>query len=149
MAAVLVALYDSHQNADRARTELVQDGFPTDRVKLTSRSEPGTAGLIAAETESERYRRYFGTLFDEERHRGCAEHLARRVGEGAAVIAVHPRGEQEIARAIQIIDRYQPLEIDREHLDETLLERAASPSSRTVVVQLIEGGGPAPERRAR
>ena len=132
MAAVLVALYDSHPNAERARTELVKDGFPTDRVELTSASEPGTAGLIAAEGEAERFRRYFSTLLDEERHRGCAEHLARRVGEGAAVITVHPRGEQEITRAIEILDRHEPLQIDREHLDQTLLERAASPSSRSI-----------------
>lgn len=148
MAAILVALYDNHPKAERARTELVQDGFPTDRVELTSTSQPGTAGLIAAETESERFRRYFGTLFDEARHRGCAEYLARRVGAGAAVVTVHPRGEREITRAIQILDRHEPLEIDREHLDETLLEQAASPSTRSVVVQLIEGGGRAPERRA-
>lgn len=148
MAAVLVALYESHPQAARARTELVQDGFPTDRVELTSPAEPGTAGLISAGRESERFRRYFGTLFDEERHRGCAEYLARRVVAGAAVVTVHPRGEQEIARAVQILDRHGPLEIDREHLDQTLLERAASPSSRSIVVQLIEGGGRAPERRA-
>ncbi len=148
MAAVLVALYDNHPEAGRARTELVQDGFPTDRVELTSMSEPGTAGVIAAETDSERFRRYFGTLFDEERHRGCAEYLARRVREGAAVVTVHPRGDEEIMRAIQILDRHGPLEIDREHLDQTLLEQAASPNSRSIVVQLIEGGGRAPERRA-
>ena len=148
MAAILVALYDSHPRAERARTELVQDGFPTDRVELTSKSEPGTAGLIAAEAEPERFRQYFGTLFDEERHRGCAEDLARQVGAGAAVVTVHPRGEREITRAIQILDRHEPLEIDREHLDQTLLEQAASPNTRSVVVRLIEGGGRAPERRA-
>ena len=148
MAAVLVALYESHAHAERARTELVQDGFATDRVELTSASEPGTAGLIAAETESERLRRYFETLFDEERHRGCAEYLAGRVAQGAAVLTVHPRGDQEISRAIQILDRHEPREIEREHLDETLLERAASPSSRSIVMQLIEGGGRSAERRA-
>lgn len=148
MPAVLVTLYDSHPKAERARTELVRDGFPTDRVELTSTSEPGTAGLIAAEVEPERFRQYFGTLFDEARHRGCAEYLARRVDAGAAVVTVHPRGEREIARAIEILDRHEPIEIDREHLDETLLEQAASPSTRSVVVQLIGGGGSAPERRA-
>jgi len=146
VAAVLVALYDSHAKAEQARTELVRDGFPTDRVELTSAAEPGAAGLIAAETASGRFRRYFGTLFDEERHRGCAEYLAHRVGEGAAVLTVHPRGEREIMRAIQILERLEPLEIDREHLDQTLLEQAASPSSRSIVVQLIEGGESTAER---
>jgi len=139
LAAVLVALYDGHPRAERARTALVQDGFPTDRVELTSMSEPGAAGLIAAGTASERLRRYFGTLFDEARHRGCAEYLAHRVGDGAAVLAVHPRGEQEIARAVEILERHEPREIEREHLDQTLLERAASPSSRSLIVELIEG----------
>ena len=148
MAAVLVALYDGHPKAEETRTELVRDGFPTDRVELTSVTEPGAAGLITAETASERFRRYFGTLFDEEHHRGCAAYLARRVSDGAAVLTVHPRGEQEIMRAIQILDRHEPDEVDREHLDQTLLERAASPNSRSIVVQLIEGGGRPAERRA-
>lgn len=143
MAAVLVALYESYPVAERVRTELVQDGFPTDRVELTSQPEPGTAGMIVADSRQDRFRSYFATLFDEERHRGCADFLAGRVAAGAAVIAVHPRGEREIERATQLIERHRPLEIDREHLDQTMLEQAASPHNRSILVRLMEGSGPA------
>jgi hypothetical protein len=34
MTPVIVALYDDHGTADRVRTQLVADGFPTDRVAL-------------------------------------------------------------------------------------------------------------------
>ncbi|MGH8260600.1 MAG: hypothetical protein ACREUG_13055 [Steroidobacteraceae bacterium] len=139
MPAVLVALYDSYAAAERVRTDLVQDGFPTDRVELTSEREPGTAGLIAAEPVTERYREYFQTLMDEPPHRRLAKHLADRVAAGAATVTVHPRGEQEIARATHILERNAPLEVDREHLDDTLLEHAASTHRRSLVLQLIEG----------
>lgn len=147
MAAVLIALYDNHEAAERVRTELVHDGFPTDRVELTSRPEPGTAGLIESAPAAERFRRYFETLLDEERHRHLAEHLAGRVAAGAATVTVHPRGEREIDRAGRILERHAPLEIDREHLDQTLLEQAASAHRRSLVVQLLEGTGR--ERRPR
>lgn len=142
MAAVLVALYDSYPTAERVRTELFHDGFPTDRVELTSLPEPGTAGMIAAEPATRRFRKYFETLFDEERHRGCAEYLAGRVAGGAAVVTVHPRGEREIARATELLDRHDPLEIEREHLDQTTLEHASSTRSRSLIVQLVEGPRP-------
>jgi hypothetical protein len=142
MAAILVALYDNYSTAERVRTELVHDGFPTDRVELTSRPEPGTAGTLAAGSSEERFRKYFETLFDEERHRGCADYLAGRVATGAAVVTVHPRGDEEIGRASQILERNGPLELDREHLDQTVLEHAASAHGRTLIARLLE-----PDRR--
>jgi hypothetical protein len=142
MAAVLVALYDSASTAERVRTELVGDGFPTDRVELTSCGEPGTAGMIAAEPAAERFRRYFDTLLQDERHRRLARHLATRVAAGAATVTVHPRGTAVIGRAGGILERHAPLEIDHEHLDDTTLEHAASGHQRSIVVQLLEGTPP-------
>lgn len=37
MRAVVAALFPSHEDAEGVRTRLVADGFPTDRVDLTSR----------------------------------------------------------------------------------------------------------------
>jgi hypothetical protein len=41
MSAVLLAVFNEYGVADRVRTKLVGDGFPTDRVELTASCEPG------------------------------------------------------------------------------------------------------------
>ena len=41
MSAVLLAVFSQYGDADRVRTRLVRDGFPTDRVELTARSDRG------------------------------------------------------------------------------------------------------------
>ncbi len=145
MAAVLVALYDGHPAAERVRTELVMDGFPTDRVSLTSCREPGTAGVIPAESSAERFREYFESLFDSDAQRCHADQLADRVRSGAAAVTVHPRGEREIARATEILERNAPLEIDREHLEDTAMEFAASSHERPYLSRVLVGNRPESE----
>jgi len=44
MSAVLLAVFDEYQVAERVRVELVRHGFPTDRIELTAGCEPGRAG---------------------------------------------------------------------------------------------------------
>ncbi|MGH8285558.1 MAG: hypothetical protein ACRETT_07305 [Steroidobacteraceae bacterium] len=46
MPEVIVALYDSYGAAAHARTDLVAEGFPTDRVELTARIDEGRAGAV-------------------------------------------------------------------------------------------------------
>jgi len=104
MSAVLLAVYTSHEAAERARTDLVRDGFPTDRVELTDCSEPGRAGLVPRESLHGRFTQYFQTLlnFDGERH--YPELLAECLESGGATVTVHPRGAIETARATEILE---------------------------------------------
>jgi hypothetical protein len=139
MAAVLVALYDSHGSAERVRTALVHDGFPTDRVDLVSTREPGPAALISAGSPRQQFREYFENLFDDERDRRQADALADRVRTGAATVTVHPRGQPEIERALEIMRGNGPLEIEREHLDQTTLEHAASTHDRSYLSRVLTG----------
>ena len=127
MAAVLVALYDSHPQAVRARTELVQDGFPTDRVELTSQGEPGRAGVQPAGSRHTQFVQYFRTLLSQEDERAFADALADRVDGGkAATIAVHPRGAIETARAAQILENAGAAEVVGHDLENQSFEHAAS-----------------------
>ena len=111
MPAVLVALYEQHATAEAARTELVNDGFPTDRVELTSAREPGHAGMIPAEGRAQRFREYFRTLFHGETSERRVDAFTNRVCEGRATVTVHPRGEREIARAKELSSRHHPQEL--------------------------------------
>jgi hypothetical protein len=137
MPAVLIALYDRHDVAERARTDLVSDGFPTDRVELTSMREPGHAGMIPAAERSQKFREYFRTLFQQENGSSRAESFADRVSAGGATVAVHPRGEQEIARARDILERHTPQELAGQALDDTALEHAAADSDRPLIEQAV------------
>jgi hypothetical protein len=130
MSAVLLALFDDYAKADRARTELVVDGFPTDRVELTASCEPGRAVLEPATTLHDKFTQYFAALLGSDRDRELANSLADRIDGGAAAVAVHPRGAVETARANQVLEALGAAEIAREDLDSQSLEFAAARSGR-------------------
>jgi len=117
MSAVLLAVFNDYESAQRARLELVRDGFPTDRVELTAACEPGRAGCFPAEDLRGRFVQYFRVLFKADADRQLAESLAGRVDCGAAAtITVHPRGTIETNRATRIIESGSPAEVVHRNL---------------------------------
>jgi hypothetical protein len=129
MSAVLLAVFGQYGDAERVRTQLVRDGFPTDRVELTSATEPGRAGVHPADSRRARFVQYFRTLLNEEDERPFADALAERVeGGGAATIAVHPRGAIETARAAEILQDAGAVELVGHDLQNQSFEHAASRS---------------------
>ena len=126
MSAVILAVFNEYSAADRVRTRLVSDGFPTDRVELTASSEPGRAGLQPAGSMREKFAQYFRTLLSEEDERPFVEGLAERVAGGAATITVHPRGTIEIERAAEILEREGAAEVVGHDLQKQSFEHAAS-----------------------
>ncbi|MFZ0499174.1 MAG: hypothetical protein WAU49_14425 [Steroidobacteraceae bacterium] len=131
MSAVLAALFSSHEIADGVRTQLVNDGFPTDRVELTSRKEPHAAELVPAQSMTDKLTLHFQQLFPE--HARATQILCRGIIQGGAVIAVHPRGDIETRRAIEILERAAPVELRAADLDNQTMEQAASPSNEPVI----------------
>lgn len=113
MTPVIVALFDDYGIADRVRTELVADGFPTDRVELTSLLETGLADAEPGDAFVARVSNYFHTLLDQgEQHNGEADTLAQRVRNGNSAIAVHPRTHYEIESARKILHRNKPVAME-------------------------------------
>ena len=138
MSAVLLAVFERFSAAESVRTELVRDGFPTDRVELTSRQEEGRAGVQPADSAHQKFLQYYCTLFDRDDERDFARELADRVAGGnAATVAVHPRGELETSRAVQILRKQGAQEIATHDLQSQSLERAASPSNTSIVGKLL------------
>ena len=106
MSAVLLAVFDEFAAAEHVRTQLVRDGFPTDRVELTARGEQGQAELAPASSARGKFEQYFRTLLSEADERPFADALAERVDQGSSfTIAVHPRGDIETQRAVQLLER--------------------------------------------
>jgi hypothetical protein len=126
MSAVLLAVFNEYGVADRVRTRLVGDGFPTDRVELTASCEPGRAGLHPAASVRARFAQYFRTLLSKDDERPFVDLLAERVEGGAVTIAVHPRGAIETARAAEILETEGALEVVGHDLENQTFEYAAS-----------------------
>jgi hypothetical protein len=133
MSAVLAALFPSHEVADSVRTRLVQDGFPTDRVELTSRKEAQQADLVPAESAAEKLTLHFRQLFPTTDDAEATEMLCNGVIKGGAVIAIHPRGDIETRRAIEILEQAGPVELRSTDLENQSMEHAASRSNETVI----------------
>ncbi len=79
MSAVLVAMFNDHATAEGVRIRLVKDGFPTDRVELTSCQELGQVKLVPREGVGEKLTEYFHKLFHSGTHgsgagKGSEEH---------------------------------------------------------------------------
>jgi len=127
MSAVLLGVYVNHDAAARVRTDLVMDGFPTDRVELTDRLEPGRAGVEPALSLHEKLVQYFRTLFSFETERHYPERLAERVESGASTVTVHPRGAIETLRATEILKSGDLTELAEHDLANQAFERAAAP----------------------
>ena len=126
MSAVILAVFDQYSTADRVRTRLVSDGFPTDRVELTASCEPGRAGLEPAGSVHERFVQYFRTLLGAADEQPFVEGLATRVDQGAATITVHPRGTIETERAAQILEGAGAVEVVGHDLAHQSFEHAAA-----------------------
>jgi hypothetical protein len=138
MSAVLLALFSRFGDAERVRTHLVSDGFPTDRVELTARNEPGRAGEQPAECVRQQFQQYFGTLFDAEHERDFVAAIADRVERGSiATVAVHPRGDIETTRATQILQRAGAAEVVSHDLSSQAFEFAASTAEVPLVGHLL------------
>jgi hypothetical protein len=125
MSAVLLGVFDEDRIAQACRIALVRDGFPTDRVDITARSDQGRAAHVPADCAHERFFRHFWTVLGT-RDVLAAEQLAQRVTQGSAVVTVHPRGSTETASATQILAAHGMHLLVEHDLGNQMLERAAA-----------------------
>lgn len=129
MSAVLLAAFSNHATADAVRTRLVKDGFPTDRVELTSCQELGQVQLVPREGVGEKLAEYFGKLFQSDGHRSgerAVQLFQRAVLDGKAAVAVQPRGDIETQRAMELLSEAGPVELRGVDLQNQPLEHAAT-----------------------
>ena len=129
MSAVLVAVFSDHATAERLRTRLVKDGFPADWMELTSCQELGQVKLVCRERLGDKLAEYFRKLLQgggdgvDER---SVQLFQRAVLDGKATLAVQPRGEIEIQRALQLLNEAGPIELRAADLQNQTLEHAAT-----------------------
>jgi hypothetical protein len=126
MSAVLLAVFNNYETAERVRVTLFREGFPTDRVELTAACELGRAGCEPADSPHDKCVQYFRALLKREDERHYPEMLAHRVDAGAATITVLPRGAIETARATEILKEALPADVVGHDLTKHGWERAAA-----------------------
>lgn len=126
MSAIMVGVFTDFPAAERVRTALFREGFPTDRIELTACCEPGRAALVPAESLHEQLVQYFCTLFCDQDERHLAEEFVNRLEQGAATITVQPRGPVETESARQILEHGRPVELAAHDLSNQRFEHAAA-----------------------
>jgi hypothetical protein len=127
MSAILLAVFTDYSDAERVRTQLVRDGFPTDRVELTASQDQGRAGLQPGKTARAQFVQYFRTLLNQAEEREFADALALRVDAGGtSTVAVHPRGDIETLRAVYLLESAGAREVVGHDLQNHSFEHAAS-----------------------
>lgn len=140
MSALVAALYKDHATAERVRTTLVSDGFATDRVLLTSREEPGPAGLTPSDDAKSQLQDYFEQVFPDPDEASEVDTFVSGVSEGNAAVVIHPRGDVEVQRALSVLSASQPLQVREHDLRNQTMERAASHPGETVVGKVLPEG---------
>jgi len=100
----LIAFYSSRDQAERAKDDLVRSGFDRDDVSVYDRGGKHEASFW------EELKSAFGVA-DEQDQQIYAE-AARRGAVAVGVSFDHDEGEPTSEQAIQILQRYQPLDLD-------------------------------------
>jgi hypothetical protein len=126
MSAVILAVFNDYETAERVRVALFRDGFPTDRIELTAPCELGRAGCEPAASQHDKCVQYFRTLLRGEGEDHYPEMLAQRIDNGAATVTVHPRGAIETTRATEILQAAHPVDVVGHDLAKHGWEHAAA-----------------------
>ena len=126
MSAVILAVFNDFETAERVRVNLVRDGFPTDRVELTASCEMGRCACEPAAAPHDKCVQYFRTLLRNKGEEHYPEMLAQRIDNGAATVTVQPRGVIETARATEILQDAHPVDVVAHDLAKQGWEHAAA-----------------------
>jgi len=104
MSEPLVFLYDRFDDADRARTALLEAGFAADRVQLSSRADE--AGPVESHF-------YVGNGAREAPGDEYENDFAAPVQRAANMLTVEIEQAQEREQATEIMRRFRPVDVDR------------------------------------
>lgn len=119
MAHTVVALYDNYTDGQQALNALTRSGFSQEQASLSPgedtrdardatlrtphQDEGGVTGTISGF-----FRSLFGSV-KEDRHTDIYSEAVRR---GSYLLTVHTDSDEQNDRATEIINRYQPVDID-------------------------------------
>lgn len=120
MAHTVVAVYDDYTQAQRALNALTESGFAIEDVKLNPQEQSTDARQSALRSDGDHqdgggsgimgfFRSLFGTDDDDSRHGDVYSEAVRR---GSYLLTVHSNSDDQADRACDILNRYDPVDID-------------------------------------
>lgn len=123
MENTVVGVYDSYTQADAAVNELISAGFSRDHVQLTPdtrNASTGQSGVDTAvrdrsdssESTGSSIGNFFRSLFGMDEHRAHRDIYAEAVRRGSHVLTVDAPSDEMRERAVEIMNRYDPIDID-------------------------------------
>jgi uncharacterized protein (TIGR02271 family) len=114
MENTVVAVYDTYAHAQNAMNELLSAGFTRDEVRLSAEGDTG-ARDTATQTQSDTgsgIGHFFRSLFGMEEHREQRDVYSEAVRRGHCVLTLDIAADDEHDRAIDILNRHDPVDVD-------------------------------------
>lgn len=113
MENTVIGVYDSYTQAQNARNELISAGFFPDDVALDPHSEQAEQiERTELQPQGSAIGNFFRSLFGMEQHREHGSIYAEAVRRGSCVLAAHASSDEMRERATQIMNRYDPVDIE-------------------------------------
>ncbi len=121
MRHAIAAVFENHEQAERATDELVAEGFSRDMVRLSRKDAAGQGGSSTetgdgfdAGTGGDSFlfgiKNFFSDLFGTGSH-GDAALYSEAVMRGNYVLTLETEDEALVARATDIVERHHPIDI--------------------------------------
>jgi uncharacterized protein (TIGR02271 family) len=116
----VVAVYDNHSDAQSAIQALEAEGISRSSIDLSGAdATTGTSNLSGTTTTTDADTRseggiggFFRSLFGMDDHREDHDVYAESVRRGSHVLTVQTRSEDEADRVVNIMERFNPVDID-------------------------------------
>ena len=121
----LVAVYETHADAERAREKLISIGVQNAAIRLSEDNPPEDHALAGKEERGG----FWAWLLGTDLPQSDRDWYRSSVREGRTALSVHVEDGLESARLVDVLDEYGPVEIDDTG---TALTDAATPPSPAV-----------------
>lgn len=110
MENTVIGVYDSYAQAEYARNELLSSGFSESDVHLNP--EIGASEGARDEYSGSAVGNFFRSLFGREEEREQVDVYAEALRRGSCVLAVDVASEEQRERAVEVMSRHDPLDLD-------------------------------------
>jgi uncharacterized protein (TIGR02271 family) len=127
MQHTLIAVFDNHNDAMSAKSELLSSGFSSSDVRLSHGDETAPGGSMSSTSASSTtttttddepgigtsIKNFFSDIFGTDNHEHSMKY-STAVERGNHVLTVNTDSEAEVERAADIVERFGPIDIDEQ-----------------------------------
>lgn len=113
MENTVIGVYDSYAQAQNAMNELLSSGYSRNDIQLNPESD--SAARTDTQESSGGIGNFFRSLFgmdEKSEYRTHGDIYSEAVRRGSCVLTVHADSEEQRDRATEIMNRYDPIDID-------------------------------------